>query len=128
VLYPPREGQELVSGHYDETALQDYLDDPDGYPGRAELEAHLAGCTDCQAVLDELRAFESALTDQTFDSPRDLSADEMDRLRAMADLMDREDAQAETLIAPYLAGTAAPGGAGVAAAPEMRTAGMARRL
>jgi len=29
-----------VSGHYDETALQDYLDDPEAFPSRDALEAH----------------------------------------------------------------------------------------
>lgn len=36
--------------------LSDYLDDEVGAAERASIEAHLAGCADCRATLDSLRA------------------------------------------------------------------------
>jgi tetratricopeptide (TPR) repeat protein len=116
-----------VSGHYDETALQDYLDDPEVYPARDVLEVHVAGCSSCRALLNELRAFDAALSS---DALWELSAadEPPETIRALADLLATEDAEAAELLAPLVASPVSFRRANVAAIPAMRTAGVVRRL
>ena len=117
-----------MNGHYDETALQDYLDDPDAFAGRAELEAHVEHCVECRTVLEELRALESALALEPVWEPSIEDIDAPPALRALADLLDAEDAEAEELLAPLLGSPASFRRANVAATQKLRTVGVARRL
>ncbi|HEX7807287.1 MAG TPA: tetratricopeptide repeat protein [Thermoanaerobaculia bacterium] len=113
--------------HYDEAVLQEYLDDPESFPRRSELETHLLICAACRAVLEELRAFEAALSSEAVWSA--VNADDPpESVRALADLLESEDADAEAALAPYVSSPAAFRRAHIAAMPEMRTAGIVRRL
>lgn len=118
-----------MSRHYDEGALQDYLDDPESFEGRAELETHLALCRSCHALLDELRSFDAALAFDTpwgsFEAGGETAPAE---IRALADLLTQEETDAETMLAPLLGSPASFRRANVTAMSAMRTAGVARRL
>ena len=116
-----------MNGHYDEAALQDYLDDPEGAPDRAALERHVAGCAACHALLDELRAFEMTLSSMDFptgwtevQTPEDI--------HALAELLAREDAEAAAVLDPLFGSPAAFRRANLAAQSSTRTAGAVRRL
>lgn len=45
-----------MTNQHDTTRLSDYLDGELSAPERAELEAHVAGCPECERTLEELRA------------------------------------------------------------------------
>ncbi len=118
-----------MSGHYDELALQDYLDDPESFEGGAELEMHLALCRSCTALLEELRAFEATLAiDSVWDVPHHVAEDPPGELRALAAMLASEDAVASQLVAPLVSSPASFRRANVTSLPEMRTAGVVRRL
>jgi tetratricopeptide (TPR) repeat protein len=118
-----------VSGHYDELALQEYLDDPDSFEGRSDLEMHLAFCRACSGLLEELRAFEATLaSDALWTVPEAGGEEPPGELRAIAELLAQEDAAAEQLLAPLLSSPASFRRANVTALPAMRTAGVVRRL
>jgi hypothetical protein len=89
-----------VSGHYDEAVLYDYLDDPEAFPDRETLEAHLAACGDCRALLDELRSFEEALSTTALWDFADAVRRHREPTGAMRSVADRlavEDEDAEEL-------------------------------
>lgn len=116
-----------MNGHYDESALQEYLDDPESFPRRADLETHLLLCTQCRAVLEELRAFEAALSsDAVWNAVNGEETPES--VRALADLLESEDLEAESALTPYLSSPVAFRRANIASLPQMRTAGVVRRL
>jgi tetratricopeptide (TPR) repeat protein len=118
-----------VSGHYDELALQEYLDDPESFEGRSELEMHLAFCRPCSGLLEELRTFEATLvSDALWSVPESGNEQPPGELRAIAELLAQEDAAAEQLLAPLLSSPASFRRANVTSLPEMRTAGVVRRL
>lgn len=115
-----------MSGHYDELALQDYLDDPESYEGRDDLEEHVEECRRCHARLEELRAFDAALTTTLWDV--DGAGETPEAIRALADLLVREDAEAEELLVPLLSSPASFRRANITARSPMLTAGVVRRL
>jgi tetratricopeptide (TPR) repeat protein len=115
-----------VSGHYDELALQDYLDDPESFEGRDDLEEHVEYCLRCQARLDELRAFDAALTTTLWDVGG--TGETPEAIRALADLLVREDAEADDLLVSLLGSPASFRRANITARPLMLTAGVVRRL
>lgn len=118
-----------MSGHYDENAMQDYLDDPDAYPERDHIESHIASCDSCYALFAELRAFDAALSSQSLWELADAMNDDSPlALRALNDRLSCEDAEAGDLLAPLLASPATFKRANISANPEMRTAGVVRRL
>ena len=119
-----------MNGHYDEVALQEYLDDPEAFEGRAELETHVAFCRACGNVLDELRAFNATLaSDEVWELAAGLNAQEPpDEVRALAGLLAREEREAEELLAPFLGSPASFRRANVTALPRMRNSGVVRRL
>ena len=119
-----------MTGHYDEIALQEYLDDPDAVAERAALESHLAVCPSCVALLEELRAFELTLSnDATWDVDAGASAfDAPESIRALAELLATEDADAERLLEPLLGSPASFRRANITSLFAMRTAGVVRRL
>ncbi|HEX2834785.1 MAG TPA: tetratricopeptide repeat protein [Thermoanaerobaculia bacterium] len=115
-----------MSGHYDEGALQEYLDDPESFPQRNDLETHLLICAACRAAVEELRAFEAALSTESVWNA--VNEEPPDSMRALAERLESEDAEAEQALAPYLGSPAAFRRANVATLPRMRTAGVVRRL
>lgn len=118
-----------MSGHYDETAMQDYLDDPEAFPERDHIESHIASCEQCYALFTELRAFDAALSSQSLWELADAMNDDSPlAARALTDLLSCEDAEAGELLAPLLQSPMTFKRANIAANPEMRTAGVVRRL
>lgn len=120
-----------MSGHFDEATLYDYLDDPEGFPGRAEVEAHLSICAQCRSTIDQLREFEAALSStalwdfaEAVRKHREPDA----ALRSIADQLATEDADAERFLTPLLSSPAAFRHANISAKPELYTAGVVRRL
>jgi tetratricopeptide (TPR) repeat protein len=117
-----------VSLHYDELALQEYLDDPESFEGREELETHLSLCRTCRGLLDELSLFEATLASEpVWDVPHD-GEEPPGRVRALASLLAREDQEAEQLLATLVGSPVSFRRANVPANPKMRTAGVVRRL
>jgi tetratricopeptide (TPR) repeat protein len=120
-----------VSQHYDESALHEYLDDPNARPDRHAMEIHLAACLRCRAALDELRDFEQALTSTTMWELADATRwmyDAPDELRSTAEMLLSEDTSAETDLESFLASPAAFRRANIATLPLFHTAGAVRFL
>jgi len=119
-----------VSAHYDEMALQDYLDDPDAFPDRLALERHVAACASCNSALEELRTFDVTLTaDATWEIPEGAAeAEPPQAIRLLAELLASEDGEAEDMVRPLLGSPAAFRRANIAANSAMHTAGVVRRL
>lgn len=119
-----------MSSHYDETALQEYLDDPDAFPERDALERHVAACNACRGMLDELRAFDLTLTtDATWHvSEGAARAETPEAIRLLAELLAAEDADAERMIRPLVGSPVTFRRANITATPAMHTAGVVRRL
>jgi len=118
-----------VSAHYDESAMQEYLDDPESYAGRAQLEAHVTQCMPCRSLLEELRAFDATLaSDSLWEMVEARSGEAPGAIRALADLLAAEDTDAEKLLAPVLASPTSFKRANVTSLPAMRTAGVVRKL
>ncbi|MFP5247626.1 MAG: tetratricopeptide repeat protein, partial [Thermoanaerobaculia bacterium] len=118
-----------MTRHYDEVTLQDYLDDPDSFEGRTELESHVASCSHCRVTLEELRSFESALAaDDVWDFASNAMLDPPEEIRELATLLAREERDADQLLAPFLTSPSSFRRANITAMPLMRTAGVVRRL
>jgi tetratricopeptide (TPR) repeat protein len=118
-----------VSAHYDDLTLQEYLDDPESFDGRSELELHLAACRACLALLDELRAFEATLaTDAVWQIADGGGEEPPEELRMLADLLAREDADAAAALHSLVNSPASFRRANVTSIASMRTAGVVRRL
>lgn len=109
--------------------MQEYLDDPEGFAGREALESHVGGCADCRGLLGELRAFADALSADSLwelvDSARDAPPD---AIRELAELLEREDAEAAELLGKLVSSPVSFRRANIAALPQMRTAGVVRFL
>lgn len=117
--------------HYDEAALYDYLDDPEGFADRAALETHLAACDKCRALLAELRSFEDALSSTALWDFADAvrrHREPPETIRSVADRLTIEDADADQYLTPILASPAAFRRANIGSMPEMRNAGVVRKL
>ncbi|HEX8254245.1 MAG TPA: tetratricopeptide repeat protein [Thermoanaerobaculia bacterium] len=118
-----------MTGHYDELALQDYLDDPASVEDRAEMELHLALCRSCAELLDELRAFDATLAAESVWELADSAQEEAPgELRTIAAMIAREDSDAAQLLTPLIASPASFRRANITAVPSMRTAGVVRKL
>ena len=115
-----------MSGHYDEAALQDYLDDPEGFPEREALESHVATCSTCRTTLAELRSFDAALSHESLWEGGGTVEEPPESIRLLADLLAKEDADAAAVLDPLVASPASFRRANVAAL--LRTAGVVRRL
>jgi tetratricopeptide (TPR) repeat protein len=118
-----------LNGHYDENSLQEYLDAPDEYPSRADLEAHVEGCRACRAILEDLRAFEATLASEALWTATAEAAEEPPgSIRAIAELLAIEDDAARQLLDPLFASPVLFRRAKVTARAGMRSAGVVRLL
>lgn len=120
-----------MSHHYDELALQEYLDDPDSFEARSALETHVALCRACSVLLDELRAFNATLANDVIWEMGEISAQEeipSPEIRHLARLLAQEDREAGAMLTPLLASPASFRRANVTATPALHTAGIVRRL
>lgn len=120
-----------MSGHYDEEQLYDYLDHPESYGDRRQLEAHLGSCASCRTTLEQLREFEAALSTTAlwdFAEAVRRTRDTPNALRSLADNLAAEDEAAETFLRPLLASPAGFRRANIAASRELHNAGIVRKL
>ena len=120
-----------MTRHFDESTLYEYLDDPRTYRDREELETHLGSCDKCRALLDELRSFDEALSSTALWDFADAARrhrEPPESIRSIADQLAIEDADADQFLTPILSSPAAFRRANVASMPEMRTAGVVRKL
>lgn len=120
-----------MSGHYDETTLYDYLEAPERFDGRAELEAHLADCAACGETLSQLREFESALSSTALWDLADAvrrNREPPGAIRSVAELLAAEDADADRFLTPLLGSPAVFRRANIAANPGLHSAGVVRKL
>ena len=120
-----------MSGHYDEEKLYDYLDDPESYSERQELETHLASCDACSSTLEQLRDFEAALSSTAlwdFAEAIRRTRSAPSAIRSLAENLTAEDEAAETFLRPLLISPAAFRRANIAASVALHTAGMVRKL
>ena len=114
--------------HPNEDLLTMYTVEPALVPERAELEAHLRACTECQAVLADIREFEALLADE-MSWPEAEPAVPPPALREMAARARWEDEEAERLLAPWLdASPAAFVFADLTADARLYTVGVVRKL
>ncbi|HEX6160869.1 MAG TPA: tetratricopeptide repeat protein [Thermoanaerobaculia bacterium] len=120
-----------MSGHYDESTLHEYLDNPHGHRDRVAIEAHLASCAPCRSILDELRDFEQALASNSMwelaDSNRWMY-EAPEEVRSAAEMLESEDAEATEELRAILSSPASFRKANVPAQPLFRTAGVVRAL
>ena len=117
-----------MNRHYDETELQDYLDDPDAYAGRADLEMHVVMCVACRTLLEELRAFDAALAMDDTWGGGEVPNETPVAIRALAELISNEDLEAEERLSPFLGSPVSFRRANITSMPQMHTAGVVRRL
>ncbi|HEY0139527.1 MAG TPA: hypothetical protein VGF48_01455 [Thermoanaerobaculia bacterium] len=110
----------MVDRHYDDEALISFLES-----SATASDPHLLACGDCRETLDTLRSISCAMADEAvWQPPVDATPNPrtIATLRAFADNMTREDAEAEALLPVLIAD------ARLAALPEYQTAGVVRRL
>lgn len=121
-----------MSGHFDESALYEYLEDPEAFDRRAELEAHVAACKACGAQLDELKAFEAALSSTAMwdfaEAARRHRGEPPDGVRSIIEQVASEDADADAFLTPILTSPAAFRRANIAGTKSLQTAGVVRKL
>lgn len=114
--------------HFDEESLIALAEDcaeKDTYP-------HLADCAECRSALDEYRSMLASFADESMWDGHPLdetpNPQTIANLRAFADRMKREDAEAEPLVAELLAGSREEWMPRLLADAKFRTAGVVRRL
>jgi len=117
----------MVERHYDDEALIAILE-----ADRVRSDAHLPSCTVCNEKLESYRAISAALTDSDVWDTRELRLDPVPstiaNLRAFADRMSAEDAEAARILPQLLAGSREEWMPRLRAHPEWRTAGVVRAL
>src|SRR4028118_636065 len=93
----------------------------------AETRRHTAVCSDCRATVDFFDAAEEALGDpDVWESVTGSST--LDSLRAHADRIAAEDAEADELLAPFFASPATAPWTNITTLKRFVTGGVARRL
>ncbi|HEX6160363.1 MAG TPA: hypothetical protein VF111_09375 [Thermoanaerobaculia bacterium] len=112
----------MVDRHYDDEALISFLQSASC---SAQSDPHLLTCTGCSETLRTLRSLAGAMTDESvWQPPIDSTPNPQTiaTLRAFADNMTREDAEAEALLPALVADHR------LAAFAEYQTAGIVRQL
>src|SRR4028119_1205506 len=93
----------------------------------AEIQRHTTDCSDCRATMDFFYAAEEALGDpDVWESVTGSST--LDSLRAHADRIAAEDAEADELLAPFFASPATAPWTNITTLKRFVTGGVARRL
>lgn len=116
--------------HYDDETLLVLLESSDAET--ISRDPHLAACSACLEVADSLRLIADSLGEADVWDPRELDEtarpDTIATLRAFADEMSREDAQAAIWLKDLLDGPRESWMSKLSGHPEYRTAGMVRQL
>lgn len=114
--------------HYDEEVLVSFVDSPDAM----KQDAHLASCATCRESLEAYRETAEILADAAVWNEQQLSEAPnpatIATLRAFADRLGREEAEAEAVLAEMLRTSRESWLPQIEAHPEWRTVGMVRRL
>ena len=117
----------MVERHYDDEALISILE-----TNRAASDTHLPECLSCSEKLQSFRLIADALRDTATWDARILCEEPVPatiaHLRAFADQMTAEDAQADIILPQLLAGPREEWMPRLMQHPEWRTAGVVRRL
>lgn len=117
----------LAGEHFDEESLINLAEDrvdQDTHP-------HLVDCPECRSAVEQYRTMLCSFDDEsTWGAPLDETpnADTVANLRAFVDRMQREDAEAEPLVAELLAGPREEWMPRLIADSKYRTAGVVRKL
>lgn len=113
--------------HYDEETLIRVAEAADPVE-----DAHIAACHDCRAAVDEYRDMLSCIGDEAVWDERPLdetpNPQTIATLRSFVEQMQREDAEAEPLVAELLAGTREEWMPRLMADAKFRTPGVVRKL
>jgi tetratricopeptide (TPR) repeat protein len=117
----------MVERHYDDESLIAIME-----ADRARSDAHLPQCTVCNEKLESFRMISGSLADKDVWNTRDLHRDPVPStiatLRAFANRMSAEDAEAAWVLPALLAGSREEWMPRLRVHPEWRTAGMVRAL
>lgn len=117
--------------HFDERTLGLYAIDPTSMSRRFDIEAHVAACAQCRAVLEALRTFDSLLREpESWTGVSDVAAASPQDLRAFAVRAAAEDAAAVQLLDEFQKPDAAARfvWANIPTKPGYQTGGVARLL
>lgn len=117
--------------HATEDELSRYAFDPESVPNRPAVERHLETCTDCRRTLEFVRTIDDGLRDDiTWAFSDDLTSASTTRLvlRDFAQQIAREDADADRLVGPLLAGAEQLACGGITHDRRYRTGGVVRLL
>lgn len=114
--------------HISDDELSRYSYDPESFPSerQAEIQRHIAGCTECDAHFDFYTAFDEDLRDPAVWQPSDGAVPMI--MRAYRLRCEAEDAEADRLLKPYLANPTMAAFADIRKLREFRTGGVVRRL
>jgi tetratricopeptide (TPR) repeat protein len=118
----------IASDHYDDEMLVAIAEDR----AQQDTDTHLSECDECRDSVDQYRSMISCLSDEAMWVPRPLdetpNPQTIATLRSYVDQMQREDAEAEPLVAELLAGTREEWMPRLMADEKYRTAGVVRKL
>jgi tetratricopeptide (TPR) repeat protein len=120
-----------MSEHVSDVDIADYLDDPEGCPKRAEIEAHAAECVSCRDTLSVTQRFDAdmdaALMWDFMVAARRRAATPYSLL-ALAQQIDAEEREATDYLRSIVMSPYAFQRAALASKPVLHTAGVVRVL
>lgn len=116
--------------HYTPDELARYAATPSTFPEARKLEEHIAACQACGDELDAIRSFEAALMEEeTWRLIDDASMDmRREPLRDLKERIEKEDAEATTMLVRHLSSPLRFMWAGIARKRRFRTGGVVRIL
>lgn len=116
--------------HFSDDELAQYAFDPDGVPFAREIERHVRECPACDAQLNFIRTIDDGLKDEESWAISTAVGDEPDvtGLVELAARVEAEDAEAVTLLAPFLESPLRFVWADVSRKERFRTPGVVRVL
>lgn len=118
-----------MDDHIPDADLALFAFDPNAMPEsrRRTIIAHTGHCADCRATLDFFSVAEEDLADPEV-WERSAGSPTLDILRAYADRIAREDAEADEILAPFLASPASAAWRDLRSHRRFLTGGVVRRL
>lgn len=117
-----------MHGHITDDELARYSYDPESFPAerQAQIQRHLAACTECDAHFDFYTVFDEDLKDPAVWRPSDASG--LMLMRAYRLQCEAEDAEAKERLEPYFANATLAAFANIRKLREFHTGGVVRRL
>jgi tetratricopeptide (TPR) repeat protein len=116
--------------HVAEEVLAAYVDDPESVEDRAAVEEHLATCTACRRIADDLRAVMAAIGDEEtwWIAGEMINGDGQRAIREFVERLEAEDAEAERMLEPILESQYLFTKANITRRRRFHTGGVVRRL